>query len=261
MNIKFCVDDFGLSPFVNNAVFELAEEKKIHSVSIMTHPNSDLCDIQKLLKFNIDFGPHIVLSGEKSFTLPFYAHSYSELFLKSTLSNFSVQLDKEIRLQLDSYNQLNIPLNFINSHQHVHMFPRIWSLFQKIVQDNEIPSIRASGFLDLTPGKQILTYLSSRLSIQLSPISGKNLLHSYGIQYAGNLNEHNLVKIAKRLAHSLQNRKPQLSEIIFHPGLNNFNLEKSYGGWNFNWQEEFRVLKSGVAQRIFEDNGFTFSNI
>ncbi len=54
----------------------------------------------------------------------------------------AVNVEKEIRAQLDMYKELGGTLWHVDSHHHVHTDPSIWRILKKVLRDYPVTSVR-----------------------------------------------------------------------------------------------------------------------
>lgn len=136
---KFCADDWGISPGVNAGILELARNDLLWSVSLMANTDFLLEGLDELLSFqknglrfyihfNLTFGSHKE-EISKSATLVntngcFY--DFNHILLKSYTRQISYE---ECRAtfngQCRRLLELNVPLQGVDGHHHVHLLPVI----------------------------------------------------------------------------------------------------------------------------------------
>ncbi|HEX2655458.1 MAG TPA: ChbG/HpnK family deacetylase [Xanthobacteraceae bacterium] len=147
--IWLCADDYGVSPAVSGAIYDLIERDRLNATSVMVvAPSFSRADASSLSKLNADkkraaIGLHVTLTGRfrpltKSFK-PSTDHLFPDLqyLLRSALLR---QLDRdciaaEIRAQLDAFaSSFGRAPDFVDGHQHVHIFPQIRDVFVQEVK-------------------------------------------------------------------------------------------------------------------------------
>ena len=138
--IWLCADDYGISPGVNAAIRDLIARRRINATSVMAvAPSLHRLEATALSALNDDarvaaVGLHLTLTGpfrplSKSFA-PLRDGAF--LPLGATLSaavlhrfNHDMLVD-EFMSQLRMFvHSLGRPPDFIDGHQHVHLFPQI----------------------------------------------------------------------------------------------------------------------------------------
>ena len=128
--ITINVDDLGLSPAVNQAVIQLAQQKRIHSTSFMSLGHIDQQDVIALNSYDIDIGLHFDLTefGQQG--------SLKQVLMQSLFYRWSeTRLIDHITKQLDAFEEKigQVPV-FVDGHQHVHQFPQIQNLLFKTLE-------------------------------------------------------------------------------------------------------------------------------
>ncbi|NWF91111.1 MAG: ChbG/HpnK family deacetylase [Ignavibacteriaceae bacterium] len=133
-----------------------------------------------------------------------------------SISEVKVELKNQIEKVLDN----GIRISHIDSHQHVHILPRIFQVVTELAEQYKIKYIRI-------PNEKFQAYMFSNLSLiprvvqlkainylcsNLNTISSKKNDFFYGFYFGGQLNKKNLIIILKKL--------PQygLGELMCHPG-------------------------------------------
>jgi predicted glycoside hydrolase/deacetylase ChbG (UPF0249 family) len=146
--ITLCADDYGISPAVSEAIRDLLERSRINATSVMTvAPSFNQDQAQSLLAATQRAGAiglHVTL------TAPFRPLSGSFAPLKSgafpSLSSmlFRAQLrllkpdllSAEIARQFEVFERaFGRQPDFVDGHQHVHIFPQIRDAFLRAVKE------------------------------------------------------------------------------------------------------------------------------
>ncbi len=152
--LYFTADDFGISPEINSGILDCCVNGPVRNVSITVnfeHFRPELLfgcspDISYGLHFTLTEGTPAARVGQVSSLL-----DSNGLFYKNHLSLFMAILlgkvkPREIELELDcqiqKYLSKKIPLDFINSHEHIHMHPLILRSVIKACRRYGIPRMR-----------------------------------------------------------------------------------------------------------------------
>lgn len=130
--IILCADDYGLAPGVNAAICDLIARRRINATSVMAAaPTLDAREAGALRRNAEEGGASIGL--HLTFTAPF-APLTGGRFLplrRLLLAALARRLDvaalvAEARAQVAAFTErLGRPPDFIDGHQHVHLFPQI----------------------------------------------------------------------------------------------------------------------------------------
>ena len=134
-------DDFGLCEKHDNVIIDLINDKKINAVSVMVHPELKTSRRSNLLKVenNLAIGLHL------NFTILLPKNKTTNTSLKLFLNNLILKNNNKIIAQSIQY-QINLFENifdkfpdFIDGHEHVHIFPNIFGALTKILVTSSLP--------------------------------------------------------------------------------------------------------------------------
>lgn len=138
---RIIADDFGLCEKHDNVIIELIKHKKINAVSVMVHPDlksSSRIDLLKVEK-NLTIGLHL------NFTIHLPNNKITNTSSRLLLNNFILKNNNKIIIQNIQY-QINLfeeifdkfP-DFIDGHEHIHIFPNIFSALTEILTARPLP--------------------------------------------------------------------------------------------------------------------------
>ncbi|MGD0190037.1 MAG: ChbG/HpnK family deacetylase [Rhizomicrobium sp.] len=127
--IVLCADDYGLSPGVSRAIRELLDAGRLTATSCMTvYPEFEI-DGPMLAPWigKADLGLHFTLTADRP---------VSTVMRQAYLGRLNqVALEAELQLQLDRFRTvLGRPPDYIDGHQHVHLYPGIRELVVRAAQ-------------------------------------------------------------------------------------------------------------------------------
>ncbi len=138
--IWLCADDYGISPAVSKGIRELVAEGRLNATSVMTvAPSLDRSEADSLKALNaatrrVAIGLHVTLTGKfKPMSTGFRPTrqgtflSLAEMMVRGRLGLLNRGcLAAEIATQLEAFiTQFAKPPDFIDGHQHVHLFPQV----------------------------------------------------------------------------------------------------------------------------------------
>lgn len=131
-------DDFGITPRISAGMMQLAQKGKIHRLSLMTNmPGTEEAIRLAAVNPQVIYGLHFNLTEQNSLTgvlsgvtdpeTGFYSRSK---LLKSVLIGKikSVQVRQELEAQYYRAVQSGVNIQYMDSHQHVHVFPGIYEV-------------------------------------------------------------------------------------------------------------------------------------
>lgn len=124
--VTLCVDDFGLNENINQAVFQLAAERRISATSCLTQADAWGAGAPRLRSLDIDVGLHINFTEKLGADKHFY-RPLSTLIVKAWLRRLDHGvLVRAIERQCDLFERhMKRAPDFFDGHQHVHQFPQI----------------------------------------------------------------------------------------------------------------------------------------
>ncbi len=227
----------------------------------------------------LDVGIHWVLVGERPLSPPEAvpsllggggallpaAKAFTRRYLLGRLRMSEVE--REMRLQLERLLATGLPVVHANSHQHLHLLPRVFEIALRICQEHGIPWVRipaepAAG-LGSPRGIEIsvLNALGRRARRRIERTSGLSAPDAtVGVLDAGRLHFEQLVRALLQVRGT--------SELVCHPGLREADLALSYD-WDYGWEEETQALcdprlspflrEAGIELTSFSRAGGTLS--
>lgn len=197
-----------------------------------------------------NIGVHLVLVDEKSLTGMQPTRNHRIFFIKYILGMIKLsEIEKELRAQLEKVVKTGIKLNFINSHQHLHLLSGITDIVIKLAKIYHIPQIRiVNQPISSAKGKFLrqaqLLFLNFLSKITVNKIKKAGLqCNDYFIGFinAGNLTLKD-IKQAKELSEKYPDK---IIELGCHPGYENDDLRARYGHWgDYNWHKELELFKN-----------------
>src|SRR5262249_19449318 len=148
--IWLCADDYGAAPGVSAAIRELISRRRINATSIMVAaPSFDDNEAAALAKLNSGekraaLGLHVTLTGPLRPLSANFAPVRQGRFLPlnamlrlATARRLQPKpLTDEIAAQLKKFiDVFGQPPDFLDGHQHIHLFPQVRDAFLKVVAE------------------------------------------------------------------------------------------------------------------------------
>jgi predicted glycoside hydrolase/deacetylase ChbG (UPF0249 family) len=148
--IWLCADDYGISPGVNAAIRELIVRGRINATSVMVAaPSLNRSEAVSLNMLNaggarVAIGLHLTLTAPFAPLSPTFGPLREGAFapLASTLHRSFLHMFKRETVQVEIESQLRAftrafgrAPQFIDGHQHVHLFPQIREALLAVVKD------------------------------------------------------------------------------------------------------------------------------
>lgn len=252
--LHITADDYGLHPAVNRGIERLAGRGCVTGVSVMTHPDASLADVGRLRDTGVRCGLHLVFVEERPVEDPgrlpglVDAHgrlprSYRHLMAALTRAPWIARaMAREAAAQLSRYRSLGLPLDFINSHQHVHLLPPVWWALRPLLADLPGVDVRSAHTLPVLASADGAVAASSRVCWATAPLAARTVLAPRGIAHAGGMT----AGVARAILASIAatHGVPDVQgEIVLHPGDEDDELRRRYGHWRYDWLGEARVAE------------------
>ena len=270
-------DDFGLHESINTAVETAHQNGILTSASLVVNGEAfeHAIDIAKR-NINLGVGIHLTLVGEKPISPIKKIHTIvneeGKLFENHNkfcrdILIYKINLDHiavECKAQIDKFLQSGLHPTHIDSHRHLHLFPPIFNRLSSILSTYNIKKIRLLNIplFDFYYSSGLKQYMFFIL-LQYTRFLGKNNFRYpdwfVGFFKSGRINKSYLKDVLFKL-------KPGITEISFHPGLNNTQIGEKYGfwdeyhNWKCNWEEEYQVLLDSEIKEIIESNNIELIN-
>ncbi len=270
-------DDFGLHPQINKGIIKGHREGFITSTSLMcSAPAFD--DAVALARQNPDLGVgiHLTLVGSVPSVLPkekisslvdangLFPENYIVFAKKFYTGQVKmVQLELELRAQIEKALGSGLTITHVDSHQHTHVLPFLSGLVVKLCSEYKINKIRIpredyffdggfAGGLGRKIGRAGLSFCASMASVQAKNAGLYYPQHFFGMLAGGNLNE-------KLIGNILAVLPEGVSEIMTHPGLNKEELAQNFT-WNYHWEDELNAFLSEKNKTLLEQHKIVLTN-
>lgn len=270
-------DDFGLHQEINKGIIKGYQEGFITSTSLMcSAPAFD--DAVALARQNpgLGIGIHLTLVGSVPSVLPkekisslvddtgLFPENYVVFAKKFYTGQVKmVQLELELRAQIEKALATGLTITHVDSHQHTHVLPGMIGLVVKLCNEYQIKNIRIpqedyffsggfAGGLGRKVGRAGLSFCACLAAMKAKSAGLKYPDSFFGMLAGGNLNE--------RLVGNIINTLPEgVSEIMTHPGLNKQELDKHFT-WNYHWEDELNAFLSAKNKTLLEQQQVVLMN-
>ena len=272
-------DDFGLTSAVNKGIIQAFQRGIVTSASLVPSGASFAQAIQ-FIKENpkIDVGIHLTLIGEKSLLnhreIPTLVDEHG-CFRENAFKFFSAYMKKQISMneverelcaQFEKINGHGVPISHIDSHQHIHMLPKILEITIRLAKKYGIRHIRYPK--EKIRFESIYSFrkyprLMQQIALNLFCLYSRQRIKPYsvggfhGFFHGGGMGKSVLMK-------TLSRQEDGICEIMVHPAvIKEENGMRTYYKWNYKWQEEYEglvdpdilylVKKQGIKLAKFSD--------
>ena len=268
INLIVHADDLGISKKVNEGILQAHTNGILTSASIIANGAAfehavEICRSVPTL----DVGVHLTLVEEQALlTSDVIAtlvnsdrkfHRNAKEFAKKyfmgkiRLTEVKQELEAQVRKVLSS----GIKVSHLDSHQHLHMLPRIHEITAKIAKQFEIPAIRFTREkIRLSMLKEMrlfsrlfLLSVLNRMPRLPEDLEVKQTDHFAGFLFSGILNKRNLMKVLANLPYD------GTCELMCHPGFD--DPHSLYSHWKYFWQDELDALLDKDLPGILQEKG------
>lgn len=261
-------DDFGLHTAVNHAVIEGYEKGCLRSTSLMP-TGSAVEEAAELARQHpeLGIGAHITLVAEhpvlpvdkvRSLLTPegrfFPDHvAFIKAFMQGTIR--MEELYAECEAQIARIESLGLVITHLDSHQHLHVLPRVIDVCLELAQRHGIHRMRLPAEACLFNGgypaplarKVAKCGLTFCARLARRKAAGRMAMPQafFGMLAGGHMEEKYFQAILRALPEGT-------AEIMVHPGLDNKALGAAYD-WQYHWEDEYQSVTSPrVLQYIQE---------
>lgn len=254
---RICItaDDYGMHPAINEAIETLADAGDISAAAVMVHEGAMLDTIARLRATGVALGLHLVFTQEQPVlaglvdtalapagNLPASPYALVRTLVRRPYLRHS--LFAELEAQLDRYVSLGLPLDFINSHEHVHEIPVLWNMVAELVDRTSAPAVRAARAQPITATHQGALALLSKTSWRMrKPRTPPQILSPLGAGQAGQMRRADVVAMVDR-GLRWHGANGAIPELVVHPAADDAPLLARYGPAIGERRAEFDLLRS-----------------
>lgn len=247
-DIFIIADDLGLAPVINEGIFFAFKNGLINGASLIANGEAFDDAVRQCLEVQFsNIGAHLVLVEERPITQIKLPKNHRMFFIKYVLGLIKKdEIEKELEAQIHKILRSGVKPQFINSHQHLHLLPRIMDITIFLAKKHGISYIRivkeplsSKGGLFRKAQLIFLNFLSWMAKKKINRAGLRCNDFFVGFMNAGNLGIGDLI-----LAKKLQNKYPdKVIELGCHPGFENPELVDKYKHWGgYHWRREIEVL-------------------
>lgn len=248
-------DDFGLDERINEGIFLAHKHGVLTSTSVIANGEAfkDAVDIYNSVP-SLDVGVHLTLVEEKPLLDPnriaslvgedgrFYSNvvEFGKRYMTGRI-NFG-EVRAELCAQIKKVKEHNIFVTHLDSHQHIHLLPKVLEISLELARLHEVPAVRIpreSFQLQLINKPRLLFRAAQLLIMRFFCYRGRNAHtvrtdYFFGFLYGGHLHKQNLLRLLAALPQS------GTCELMCHPG--SYDSGASYNHWGYHWSIELEAL-------------------
>lgn len=248
-------DDFGLHEDINRAIAAGVRHGRIQGVSVSTNGTAvNWPLLAELSRDGAEIGAHLTWADEVWLTCS--GGLTRGTIAKNLLTNpvrYAERLRDEARAQIELLLKHDLQPSHLDSHQHIHVLPALWSVTIALAREYSISRVRvpvasSSAGVRKTPGGLLLQALSLRRHRE-APGSWP----CAGIARSG----HNTSLDVRR---ELPASTAGVVELIVHPAFATDSLRRRYHHWGYDWEAEYEMLMSDEWPNLLHECGFAAWN-
>lgn len=251
-------DDVGLHPGMTRGALAAHDGGIVTAVSVSPNGRAFEPAVELLRdRPRLEVGAHLTLVGERPLSpreaipslvgpdgglhagYPAFAARYALGRLRAA------DLETELRVQLERLLATGLRVVHLNSHQHLHMLPRVFEIVLRLAEEHAIAAVRIprEPEVRLTPRGLQIAALNA-----LGRRAGSPVDRTVGVLVAGHLNPARLRRCLDRVE--------GVTELVCHPGLGGAELAAAYD-WDYAWEEETAALTDPALPALLEERGIS----
>jgi predicted glycoside hydrolase/deacetylase ChbG (UPF0249 family) len=271
--IWLCADDYGISPGVNAAIRELIARERINATSVMVaapHFSSDEAGALDTLnsgRKRAALGLHVTLTGpfrpiSEGFTplrhgrfLPLNDMLRAAVSRRLRAELLVIEIASQLRAFIDAFGR---PPDFLDGHQHVHLFPQVRDAFLRVVAEGASEAwVRQCG------RARPVRHLHDRKALTLDILSvafrrkATQLGIAFNPAFAGTYSFNAKANFAKLFPRFLSGL-PDNGLIMCHPGFVDAEL-KALDSLTTLREHEFAFFNSEAFPKALAEHGATLA--
>ena len=169
------------------------------------------------------------------------------------------EVQREFRLQIEALLGAGLAVRHANSHQHLHVLPRVHEVVLRLAEEYGIGFVRTPN--DRRPRRvPILRRLGVFGLARLATAAHRQAQHhprvrvgdgTIGIAGAGHLTVERITELLPLVG--------RLTELVCHPGVDERALAAEFR-WGYGWETETRTLCDAALRRAIREAGITLAS-
>jgi chitin disaccharide deacetylase len=184
----------------------------------------------------LEVGIHLALVEEVALTT---GAPMARNYLEFVLVRRGVNVERELRAQIERVLATGLRVTHLNGHQHLHALPSLFRLVLRLAREYGIGYVRAPR--DAGGRVGVGRRMAVRALAMLTPKGGTND-RAIGIAEAGHLTADRIIALLEQVS--------GLTELVTHPGIG----VGGYAHWRYAWDAETAALcdprvKAAIAER------------
>lgn len=264
-------DDFGLTRGVCRAIMRAHADGVVTSTSVLAvAPAFNGCASWLADTPDLGVGVHLAAIGEdppllSAQEIPTLVdkrgrllYSWRQFLPRIALGRVDIaDVEREFTAQGEAVRAAVGPerITHLDTHQHLHLWPRIGALVCRLADRWEVPAVRVTRSRGTSAKGRVVNALATRLNRR---VNGAGLLAPgafAGFDEAGGVTRSRLVDVIEQLARTAATT----AEIGIHPGEHE-DPDLARYEWGYKWGEEFDALTAPETRAAIDRSGFTLGS-
>jgi chitin disaccharide deacetylase len=262
-------DDVGLHPGMTLGSLKAHDEGIVTACSVVANGRAFEPAIDLLRdRPGLDVGIHLTLVGETPLAPPervpslvdrngAFLGDFKAFTRRYLLGGITpAEVEEELRRQIERLQATGLPIVHANSHQHLHVLPKIFEIVLRLAEEHRIPFVR----IPREPAARGLSPRALQIGVlnRIGRAARRRLTRgvratdrTVGVVAAGGLTVEKLTRILDDVE--------GLTELVCHPGLGDQTLEAAYG-WGYGWDRETAALCDPRVKDAMERRGIRLAS-
>lgn len=261
-------DDFGLTEGVCRAILRAHAEGIVTSTSALAVAPAFARGAEWLGDApDLGVGVHLAVVGEDPPLLTareiptlvdqrgHFRYSWRQFLPRMALGRVDIDdLDREFTAQGEAVRSAigAARVTHLDTHQHIHLWPRVAALVCRLAQRWDIPAVRVTRSSGRSPKGRAVNALADRLD-RRARAAGLVAPEAFaGFDEAGSVGGSRLATVIDQLAGT----GARTAEIGLHPGEPD-DADLARYEWGYHWDDEFEALLAASTREAIARAGFT----
>src|SRR5437763_7454952 len=230
-------DDVGLHPGMTEGAIRAHREGIVTACSIVANGTAFEDAVYRLRDVpSLEVGVHLTLVEERSLTGVSFPRSYIGFVLGR--KDFAA-IERELRAQIERVLASGLRVTHLNSHQHLHMWPRLFAMTVRLAEGYGVDYVRrvrdrgGRGGI----GRRAAIAALNRIG------SADENQYTIGVMEAGHLTADRIIDLLPFVEGT--------TELVTHPGV----AVDAYEHWNYAWDAEAAALCDPRVRAAIADRG------
>lgn len=259
-------DDVGLHPGMTRGAVKAHDEGIATACSVVANGRAFEPAVELLRdRPALDVGIHFALVGERPLSPPERVPSlvdrsggflrdfrvFTQRYLVGGIG--AGEVERELRRQLEKLLATGLPVVHANSHQHLHVLPRLFEIVLRLAEEHRIPFVRIPN--------EPAAWRPSPRALQIGILNGigrtarRRLEESGSVRTtAGTIGILDAGRLSMAKLSRLLDGVKDVTELVCHPGQGDDALSAQYD-WGYRWEEETAALCDRRVKEALQEKG------